>query len=339
MLIDYNPDLSNIAYISNLRYYANTRTASGKAAICEDVTEACALLGVKMLILCGGISYNYHDTIEIIHALYDSLAAKDISLRFILGNTDYYYPKDEYKIVRTTPLRKENKMAAIRKIYNSDNLCSMLNIENHPIVSPTVVISGATYWYDYTLYRGKPIPISKLIRKRFFGYRNKDAKYITDNSYYRDMTATCQDIYYAQKAHDSLNTALSNLSSQYKSPSHRIHLTYFMPSKVFTDSVRCRVPILKRILGYKAAFEGASSLHYLMLSHNISRCVIGYKSRQLASLPFCRLTVDSQFSPTQYSGASLWHNLIPMPLFRFLSRSVRSNYLCTTLLRTSHFPK
>lgn len=222
-------------------------------------TEESAHEKLNYLILCGGISEDFNTTLVFVNNLRNTLYNHKIKLRFIPGNTDFYY--------NIPVVNKQDNFMNIRKMFLDNQSCLISN----PIVTSDVRIIGAESWYDYSLYRGSPVSLKSITKKsKFFGLmKNKDVKYITDENDYMLGVKNTFDYQYSKKCKEGLIHSLKEYERKYMKPLHSVVVSYFYPIQNFLS---------KGIYeGYFGTFKGSDLLDVLNQFY-ITEYVVGLSS-------------------------------------------------------------
>ena len=217
------------------------------------------------LIISGGISNNYHITLSFIEELGRQLKGVGTKLRFIVGNTDFYYPLDEYVV------DKVRKFKSILNLYRNNPYY----LPRSPIISRRVRIVGSESWYDYSLYRGKPRDLKDITKKRYFIFSNKDNKYITDPMDYTLGFENLFDIKYSKECIDMLRQKLESDIQKHGVCDRSVVITYFKGSKTLLGNS----PISK----YMGAFEGSLDIGRVIKSYRVDTCIVGKKSSRVSA--------------------------------------------------------
>lgn len=220
---------------------------------------------LDFLVLSGGISTDYHTTLSFVSELGKQLSESGIKLRFIVGNTDFYYPESE-----TTP-DKETKFREILYKYRR----SEYYLPTHPIFTRNTRVLGAETWYDYSLYRGKPRDLKDITKKRWLFMHHPDNIFITDPS---DYTLGVNNLFDTRYCDECMHRLREDIKSQYTRHGgcdNLIVVTYFKGSKaLLSDSYKSR---------YFGAFEGSLKIGEILSSLRVTQNIYG--------LPFTKETV------------------------------------------------
>ena len=211
------------------------------------------------LVISGGISNNYNITLKFVSDLGSVLNEFGTGLRFVAGNSDFYYSDENI-------VDKEKKFRQILSTYRENRYYLPYN----PILTRTVRIVGAETWYDYSLYRGKPRDLRDISKKRILFFRNKDNKYITNESDYTLGLNNTFDIRYSKECAYSLKNELESHNRKHGRCIYNIVVTYLKTSKIFLGN--------SFIDKYMGTFEGSSVYHDIMKNNLISDCVFGKHS-------------------------------------------------------------
>lgn len=216
-------------------------------------------LGLNALILVGGISKDFNITLSFVCQLGDELQHLGIGFRYIVGNTDFYMNKvDSDKLTTFNDCRRK---------YSNNKYY----LPTHPNLGSNLWIIGAESWYDYSLYRGKPISLSKLTKKRKGLIENKDVKYITDKDDYLLGINNTFDYKYNQECLNILDNSLHKVLQKRKRPERIVVVQYFYPYHIFLkDSGLYH--------NYFGAFTGSDKYKSVLNKHGVTDCVFGYNS-------------------------------------------------------------
>lgn len=220
----------------------------------DELTNISFKERLRYLILCGDItSTNYLIALNFIDDLGDSLRTNgnSTSLRFIAGNRDFYYYKSDMPV----GYGKDVMFDYIMKLYKQSPYCLYTN----PIIMSDLMILGAETWYDYSLYRGSPVNLKAITKKRKYllSFDNNDNKYITDKDDYLNGLKETFDYKYTNQCVKSLNDLLYKYHRLQIEPKYKVVVGYFYPSRkmlykgfledyfgTFKGSIRF-IPILK----------------------------------------------------------------------------------------------
>lgn len=221
------------------------------------LSEEAKVRELTFLIVTGGISYNYEMTLSFVEKLGRLLKENDIQLRFIAGNTDFYYTP--YASV----IDKETKFREILRLYSN----SEYYLPTHPIITKSIRITGAETWYDYTLYRGKPRDLKDITRKSFLFVKSRDNEFITSRDDYTLGINDTFDKRYTQETLRSLKARLDSNEQKYATVSYNIVVQYFSPTK----------SILKSGLfqDYFGAFSGSMKYMDILKLYRVNYCIVG----------------------------------------------------------------
>jgi hypothetical protein len=211
-------------------------------------------------VISGGISNDYHITLSFVDRLGKQLDDIGIKLRFIVGNSDCYYPIEE------STLSKESKFREILGLYHN----SKYYLPTHPIFTRDTRILGAETWYDYSLYRGKPKELKDITRKQLFLFKHKDNSYITDPS---DYTLGIDNVFDTRYCRECLRKLEGDIRSQYSrhgACENLIVVTYFKGSKaLLSDSMLSK---------YFGAFEGSLRISEILSALKVTQNIYGLPS-------------------------------------------------------------
>ena len=216
------------------------------------------------LIIVGGISNQFCVTNDFTRFLGDNLRKNGVLLRFIAGNTDYY--SFNTKVNKEEEFRKKKEKFLLNPYY----------LTSHPIIRSNIVISGIESWYDYSLYRGDPIQLKKIMKKRKFGHKNLDGVYITDESDYTLGINNVFDVVYTKECVSLLEDRMRQISNKFGKLKYNVVVQYFYPSKIFlSDNTG-----LFNTQGYFDAFSGSEKFLSPMRYGGVTDCIIGKSSER-----------------------------------------------------------
>jgi hypothetical protein len=210
----------------------------------------------------GGISDNYHTSLFFIEKLGSECKRENIEFRFIVGNTDLYYPSTEGNA------DKENLFNTILEKYKESNYY----LPNYPIFSRNTRICGFETWYDYSLYRGKSIDLKDITKKSFMFKKNKDVVYLTNASDYIGGINETFDRRYAIQTFSKMTSHLESYQQRWGYPVHNVVVQYFMPAKSFLKESRSE--------NYFGTFKGSLQYMEILKSEKVTDCIIGIECRK-----------------------------------------------------------
>ena len=246
-----------VCYVSSGYFKSNL---SGETRLIDCIIDKAVFDRVDMVILLGNLSKNYIDTLHIIDTLGAKLKEVGISLRFIVGNTDFYY--------HDPVVNKVERFYEIRGMYNNNKYC----LFTHPIITQSLWIIGAETWYDYSLYRGKPVQLRDICKKRKWFISNKDNYYITDKDDYALGLKNTFDYIYTSDCVGNLNTALSRYETKMLSPIHKVIVGYFYPTKILLKD--------NYIEKYFGTFKGSERFYDILEKHRVTDYISGISARK-----------------------------------------------------------
>lgn len=228
------------------------------------IYDICIGNSLAVIILNGGISNDYELTLRFVDLLGLRLKKSHIIMRFVFGNTDLYYDG--------STLDKKSKFDFVRNELLNNKYCLITN----PLTFNGVWIHGIESWYDYSLYRGKPITLSKVVKKRKFLFYNKDIKYITDNDIRYNSVEDTFDYKYTDLCINNIKELLNSMFSKYMRPNILVGVMYFYPSGHFL-----REGILS---GYFGSFKGSLRFYDVLKFYGFRQCVVGIDSNKKHSV-------------------------------------------------------
>lgn len=247
-----------VGYIGNLFLIGENKKFNDMVYFLSEEAKTREL---AILVVSGGISYNYDITLRFIERLGKLLKESDIKLRFIVGNTDFYYT--EFASV----IAKEDKFREILRAYN----ISEFYLPTHPIITKNLRMSGFETWYDYTLYRGRPCDLKDVTKKSILFVRNRDNDFITDRDDYTLGVNNTFDKRYTDETLSDMKRRLEANENNYARVTYNIAVQYFSPSKSLLKS---------GLFGnYFGTFCGSMKYLELLKCYRVNQCVVGVPCR------------------------------------------------------------
>lgn len=225
---------------------------------------------IDYLILNGGI---YSDTIrflEFVEFLDTSFKSHDIHTKvlFNVSNIEYY----------------SNTVSTIDKVgqfYDTDKKFKnhRLYLPRNPIITADTWIFGVDTWYDYSLYRGKPISLHDITKKDnrgffgkiFKGRRNYDNFNITDMSDYAFGLQNTFDVKRTNECVEAFRHICDRYDRTISQPVNKVACGYFYSNALFLSNNPKRD-------GYYDAFSGSFKFDETFKSHGITEYVCGKHS-------------------------------------------------------------
>lgn len=212
---------------------------------------------IDTLVISGGVSNNYRTTLDFIETIGKDLSRVGKRLRFIVGNTDLYYPTEE------SVIDKKAKFNEIIKMYRD----SEYYLPNNPIITGNLRIMGSETWYDYSLYRGRPRNLKDITKKRVLWIRNRDNDYITDEADYCLGIKNTFDYKYSKECAKTMVDKLNSVNKGHGYCKNSIMVTYFKSSHMLLND-----GLLDKYLG---TFDGSSDYHEIMRDRKVTQCIYG----------------------------------------------------------------
>lgn len=225
------------------------------------LVNECKQREITFLVCSGGISYNYHTSMSFIEKLGNECKKEGITFRFIVGNTDLYYPMKESEADKEFLFKKTLSKYKELETY----------LPNSPIFSRETRICGFETWYDYSLFRGKSIDLKYITRKSLWFKKNKDVVYLTNASDYVGGVNETFDRRYSLQTFSKMTSRLEGYKQKWGYPVHNVVVQYFMPSKSFLKE--------SYFENYFGTFKGSLQYMEIMKSNRVTDCVIGIKCR------------------------------------------------------------
>ena len=250
-----------------------------------SILEECNNLEIKYLICTGGMSYNYHLSLDFINEMNQSCKSIGVKFYFILGNTDFYYDSSE------SLASKENKFRDILGLYKSNPMY----LPNRTLFFSGVRVNGFESWYDYTLYRGNPTDLKNITKKSKFFIKNKDVKYITDSSDYLSGVNSTFDVKYTKTTLSNMHARLSSYEQKWGAVNRNILFQYFMPSKVFLGN-----SVIPQFEKYFGTFKGSCKYMEIYNRYKVTDCIIGIKCGKNYPSTYQEIKFYNSYNSVQY---------------------------------------
>lgn len=276
-----------VGYISSLGLTNDVLSESGYVWQEHELETKAKSLELDALIVAGGISSNFDTTYKFMEILGDRLKRQGILLRFIAGNTDFY--SKDVGVDKEKSFREKKEKYLFHPYY----------LTSHAIIRSNLVISGIESWYDYSLYRGKPIELRKILKKKTLFSKNLDSIYITDVGEYVLGVDSVFDTRYNNECLHLFEDRLRQVKNRLGSLKYNVVVQYFYPSRAFLS----KSAGVFDSTGYFDAFRGSAKYFPIMvLSGNVTDCVVGMRSEK-KSLVYngirCK-TCDSEIQVVEY---------------------------------------
>lgn len=253
-----------VGYVSNLMIGEDTLGIRGKVWKEYYLETESVKYNLDALVIAGGISSQFDITCDFMKFLGDTLKKKGILLRFIAGNTDYY--DSHVGVDKEESFRKKKEQFLLHPYY----------LTSHPIIRSDIVISGIESWYDYSLYRGEPIQLKKIMKKKKMGQKNLDGVYITNESDYTLGFDNVFDVVYTKECVSLLEDRMRQINNKFGKVKYNVVVQYFYPSKIFlSDNTG-----LFNTQGYFDAFSGSEKFLAPMRYGGVTDCIIGKSSER-----------------------------------------------------------
>lgn len=215
---------------------------------------------LKVLVVCGGISNNYQTTISFVEEIGKRLSREGITFRFLCGNTDFYY--------REGTADKEGKFREILSKYRNNQYY----LPKRPLIFSDTWLLGSETWYDYSLYRGKPVKLSKITKKSYWGRSNPDSVYITSPEDYVFGLNNLFDTRYTKECKEEMDRLVYQYLKRIKRPQRLVIAEYFYPSQIFLQE-----GFYEKYFG---TFKGSSEFIKVMEKYGITDCIVGLDTQR-----------------------------------------------------------
>ena len=224
---------------------------------------------IDYLILNGGIYSDSTRFLEFVDFLDTSFKSHNIHTKvlFNVSNIEYYS--------NSVFVDKVGQFYDIDKKFKNHRLY----LPRNPIITKDTWIFGVDTWYDYSLYRGKPISLKDITKKDnrgFFGKLfnkrvNLDNFNITDESDYAFGLQNTFDVKRTNDCVDSFRHICDRYDRTIAQPTNKVACGYFYSNALFLSDNPKRD-------GYNDAFSGSFKFDDTFKSHGITEYVCGKAS-------------------------------------------------------------
>lgn len=224
---------------------------------------------IDYLILNGGI---YSDTVrflEFVEFLDTSFTSHDIHTKVLFNVSNIEYYSNSVFVDKVGQFYDTDKKFKNHRLY----------LPRNPIITKDTWIFGVDTWYDYSLYRGKPISLKDITKKDNRGFFSKlfkkrvnlDNFNITDESDYAFGLQNTFDVKHTNDCVDSFRHICDRYDRTIAQPTNKVACGYFYSNALFLSDNPKRD-------GYNDAFSGSFKFDDTFKSHGITECVCGKAS-------------------------------------------------------------
>ena len=221
------------------------------------------------LILNGGI---YSDTVrflEFVEFLDTSFTSHDIHTKVLFNVSNIEYYSNSVFVDKVGQFYDTDKKFKNHRLY----------LPRNPIITKDTWIFGVDTWYDYSLYRGKPISLKDITKKDNRGFFSKlfkkrvnlDNFNITDESDYAFGLQNTFDVKHTNDCVDSFRHICDRYDRTIAQPTNKVACGYFYSNALFLSDNTKRD-------GYNDAFSGSFKFDDTFKSHGITEYVCGKAS-------------------------------------------------------------
>lgn len=224
---------------------------------------------IDYLILNGGI---YSDTVrflEFVEFLDTSFTSHDIHTKVLFNVSNIEYYSNSVFVDKVGQFYDTDKKFKNHRLY----------LPRNPIITKDTWIFGVDTWYDYSLYRGKPISLKDITKKDNRGFFSKlfkkrvnlDNFNITDESDYAFGLQNTFDVKHTNDCVDSFRYICDRYDRTIAQPTNKVACGYFYSNALFLSDNPKRD-------GYNDAFSGSFKFDDTFKSHGITEYVCGKAS-------------------------------------------------------------
>ncbi len=224
---------------------------------------------IDYLILNGGI---YSDTVrflEFVEFLDTSFKSHDIHTKVLFNVSNIEYYSNSVFVDKVGQFYDTDKKFKNHRLY----------LPRNPIITADTWIFGVDTWYDYSLYRGKPISLQDITKKDnrgffgkiFKGRRNYDNFNITDMSDYAFGLQNTFDVKHTIECVEAFRHICDRYDRTIAQPINKVACGYFYSNALFLSDNPKRD-------GYNDAFSGSFKFDDTFKSHGITEYVCGKAS-------------------------------------------------------------
>lgn len=221
---------------------------------------------IDYLILNGGIYSDSTRFLEFVDFLDTSFKSHNIHTKVLFNVSNIEYYSNSVFVDKVGQFYDTDKKFKNHRLY----------LPRNPIITKDTWIFGVDTWYDYSLYRGKPISLKDITKKdnrAFFGKLfnkrvNLDNFNITDVSDYAFGLQNTFDVKHTNDCVDSFRHICDRYDRTIAQPINKVACGYFYSNALFLSDNPKRD-------GYNDAFSGSFKFDDTFKSHGITEYVCG----------------------------------------------------------------
>lgn len=224
---------------------------------------------IDYLILNGGIYSDSTRFLEFVEFLDTSFTSHDIHTKVLFNVSNIEYYSNSVSVDKVGQFYDTDKKFKNHRLY----------LPRNPIITKDTWIFGVDTWYDYSLYRGKPISLKDITKKDNRGFFSKlfkkrvnlDNFNITDESDYAFGLQNTFDVKHTNDCVDSFRHICDRYDRTIAQPTNKVACGYFYSNALFLSDNPKRD-------GYNDAFSGSFKFDDTFKSHGITEYVCGKAS-------------------------------------------------------------
>lgn len=224
---------------------------------------------IDYLILNGGIYSDSTRFLEFVDFLDTSFKSHNIHTKVLFNVSNIEYYSNSVFVDKVGQFYDTDKKFKNHRLY----------LPRNPIITKDTWIFGVDTWYDYSLYRGKPISLKDITKKDSRGFFSKlfkkrvnlDNFNITDESDYAFGLQNTFDVKHTNDCVDSFRHICDRYDRTIAQPTNKVACGYFYSNALFLSDNPKRD-------GYNDAFSGSFKFDDTFKSHGITEYVCGKAS-------------------------------------------------------------
>lgn len=224
---------------------------------------------IDYLILNGGIYSDSTRFLEFVDFLDTSFKSHNIHTKVLFNVSNIEYYSNSVFVDKVGQFYDTDKKFKNHRLY----------LPRNPIITKDTWIFGVDTWYDYSLYRGKPISLKDITKKDSRGFFSKlfkkrvnlDNFNITDESDYAFGLQNTFDVKHTNGCVDSFRHICDRYDRTIAQPINKVACGYFYSNALFLSDNPKRD-------GYNDAFSGSFKFDDTFKSHGITEYVCGKAS-------------------------------------------------------------
>lgn len=221
---------------------------------------------IDYLILNGGIYSDSTRFLEFVDFLDTSFKSHNIHTKVLFNVSNIEYYSNSVFVDKVCQFYDTDRKFKNHRLY----------LPRNPIITKDTWIFGVDTWYDYSLYRGKPISLKDITKKDNRGFFSKlfnkrvnlDNFNITDESDYAFGLQNTFDVKHTNDCVDSFRHICDRYDRTIAQPINKVACGYFYSNALFLSDNPKRD-------GYNDAFSGSFKFDDTFKSHGITEYVCG----------------------------------------------------------------